>query len=78
MIPRYLIGTCALVSLALVNVPAAAKYRLHYHDGLRAACAKEINSQCRGVTDALASCSHVCINIRLVYRQSARGLFGDQ
>ena len=52
MIPRYLIGTCALVSLALVNVPAAAKYRLHYHDGLRAACAKEINSQCRGVTDA--------------------------
>jgi len=52
MIPRYLIGTCALVSVALVNVPAAAKYRLHYHDGLRAACTKEINSQCRGVTDA--------------------------
>ena len=34
MISRYLIGTCALVSVALVNVPAAAKYRLHYHDDL--------------------------------------------
>ena len=48
---RYLIGTCAILFLALVNVPAAAKDGLHY-GGLRAACAKEINSQCRGVPDA--------------------------
>ena len=52
MLSRYLIGTCAILFLALVNVPARAKDRLHYHSAVRTACGKEINSQCRGVPDA--------------------------
>jgi len=33
MLSRYLIGTCAILFLASVNVPAGAKDRVHYHGG---------------------------------------------
>ena len=52
MLSRYLIGTCAIFFLALVNVSALTKDRLHYHSAVRTACGNEINSQCRGVPDA--------------------------
>jgi len=44
MLSRYLIGTCAIFFLALVNVSALTKDRLHYHSAVRTACGNEINS----------------------------------
>jgi hypothetical protein len=38
--------------LAVPNVSAPAKDRLHYPGALRAECAKEINSECSGVSEA--------------------------
>ena len=47
MLSRYLIGTCTILFLTLVNMPVLAKD----HSAVRMACGKEINSQCRGVPD---------------------------
>ena len=53
MSARYLVSVCAIVLSALVNVPANAQDRPQdYHRVLQAVCGKEINSQCRGVSDA--------------------------
>ena len=53
MFARYLIGACAVLCSALINLSVSAQGRLHYHHGaLTAACGKEINSQCGAVPDA--------------------------
>ena len=49
MFARYLIGACAVLCSALVNLSVSAQGRLHYHG---AACGKEINRHCSGVPDA--------------------------
>jgi len=46
MFARHLSGACAILFSVLV---ASAQDRLHYHGALRAACGREINSQCRSV-----------------------------
>ena len=52
MFARYLIVACAVLCSASVNLSVSAQGRLHYHGALRAACGKEISSQCKGVPDA--------------------------
>jgi len=53
MTARNRIGACVMLFSALASMPAAARDRAHvYHGGVRAACGKEINSQCSGVPDA--------------------------
>jgi hypothetical protein len=53
MTARNRIGACVILFSALASVPAAARDHAHvYHGGVRAACGKEINSQCSGVPDA--------------------------
>jgi hypothetical protein len=50
MTARNRIGACVILFSALASMPAAARDRAHvYHGGVRAACGKEINSQCSGV-----------------------------
>jgi len=62
MFARCLNGTCAILFLVLVSVPASAQDRpQNYHRVLKAACSKEINSQCRGVPEVrgqLLACLH--------------------
>ena len=52
MFARCLIGAGAILFSALVIAPAPAREGLHYHGALRAACGKEINSQCKGARGA--------------------------
>jgi hypothetical protein len=63
MFARYLL--IGILFSALLNMPAPAKDRLHYHGGLRAACSKEINTKCEGVPDAYGQL------LACVYQQEA-------
>ena len=52
MFARCPVVASAILSSVLLSAPAPAKNPPHNHDALRAACGKEIHSQCGGVPDA--------------------------